>query len=122
MSEGDRRGNRNRCRTCGSLAGKDDWCKNHRPAKAQEAIDADKVADLFRDSAMDLTGHVIDRSGKEHPLGSEFEIIKDRFDIQRGDEDMELKDYVSPFAVKQEEALKNLKPHPLRRRRKPRVF
>ena len=26
-------GNRRRCRACHSLAGKDGWCKNHRPKK-----------------------------------------------------------------------------------------
>ena len=64
-------GNTRRCRSCGKLAGKDGFCKNHRP------IDTSMKRHIQRGNYVDshaIAGH--------KGFNGEFAIIKDKFGIE----------------------------------------
>jgi hypothetical protein len=63
-------GNSKRCRTCSRLAGKDGWCKSHRPKKAEKRINP------FRENFMPDEDSVF---FGDH---SEFGIVKDKFGME----------------------------------------
>lgn len=71
-------GNQKRCRGCHRLAGKDGWCKIHRP-KINQQINKEKY-DLQRNNYKEYGGFI----NKDSFLDSGYGIQKDTFDINRG--------------------------------------
>ncbi len=72
-------GNRLRCRGCKSLAGKDGWCKNHRP-KPNTELNKEHYP-LQRDSYKGYDGYI----GKKSFFQGEYGVVKDEFDINKED-------------------------------------
>jgi len=71
-------GNRMRCRgNCNSLAGKDGWCKHHRPSWA--TAEDKPTLKAVRDNYLPSYGF---HQGPFH--NDTFEAVKDHFDCEEG--------------------------------------
>ena len=78
MPKGNQKGNSIRCKSCHRLAGKDRYCKLHRPQ-----INVDVKTEKFkitRDNYKGYGGFI----GKESFFEGEFGVLKDKFDIEGG--------------------------------------
>ena len=73
------KGNTNKCKSCHHLAGKDGWCKKHRP-KPNQALN-EKTYKLTRKSYKDYDGYFGQESFFEN---EEYQVTRDKFGIEEG--------------------------------------
>lgn len=66
-------GNKNRCRTCNTLAGKDGYCKRHRVT-----VGLDTKINAFRDNFIPNNGYAKEQSY----FNKEFGCVKNNYDCE----------------------------------------